>query len=78
LCGQYLIARIYPRRRAAKRQGQKTGSVFTRFDRNGRLGSGDFSLQIRSVRKREVHRAATDKRRRQCESAVCDQDGRTD
>lgn len=44
LLGQRVVARILPGRLAAKRERQKTRSVFTGFDDNGCLGGGDFSV----------------------------------
>jgi predicted heme/steroid binding protein len=52
-------------------------TMYYGFDHNTCVGCGDFSLQCRSVRAGHVHRAAPDERRPQCETNVCDQDGRT-
>jgi hypothetical protein len=78
LGGQSFIARIFPSRRTAKRERQKTRSGFTGFDDDGCLGGGNFSRKFRSVRMGRGRRSAADEERRpQCETTLRSQDGRT-
>jgi hypothetical protein len=69
--------RIFPSRRTAKLESQKTGRVFTGCDDDGGLGGGNFSLWLRRNRTGPAHRAAPDERRHQCETGFGNQDGRT-
>lgn len=77
LLGQRFLARIFPSRRTAKHQRNKTRSVFAGLDHNGGVGGGDFSIKLRSVRVGYAHCGAPDERRRQRETSCGSQDGRT-